>query len=531
MQPETGLPSRTEIAAEHIVAGFAGIIRKAGVYSSDHPTLVDETDHFTAQLDLFFTIEPQISLRIEPGRLYINDERIRNVQWARVLADTFHQRRIRTLSLRRGFDRYQLGSFLKLIKRDPLYFRKPDAWEGLIAESGLNSVTIQEQKYDSDADRIVRQLAELDDNPAWRIGLRTWQPDARPKNVDEELSEPHLEQVACANLIILLELNKASADYPFFALGVGDKLLELMRTGQYKSAARLMRVLRRHAGKGNPAEASRTAARKVLMRLRNPELAEELIFALRKWGKSEAKYISALLAGLGKIGDGTVIHALNEEPDRAIRAVLIDVLGKAGKRIYPHILENLKHPEWFVVRNMVALLAKVDPEQLTESLDPLISHNEPRVRKEIARALRSADDPRAVTLLAKLIDDPDMAICKQAVLSLGFFHDYDDAARALARSLTKKHPFDGDFSAEKLALSALGGFRSISFISVFSKYILEAGVLKSFDEELVEAAAKALADLGDTDGWEVLDKGRKSRNRAVRKTCNRLYADMIEGDS
>lgn len=87
---------------------------------------------------------------------------------------------------------------------------------------------------------------------------------------------------------------------------------------------------------------------------------------------------------------------------RSIRRALIDRLARLGTAVVPEALRRLDDPRWFVVRNALAVLGGVQPLPDSVDVTPLLSHPEPRVRREALRLLLTQRSRRPHALLAVL---------------------------------------------------------------------------------------------------------------------------------
>ena len=346
--------------------------------------------------------------------------------------------------------------------------------------------------------------------------------DDPTRYLEDGVSEPVLEETACLNILNILEIVRASENYNFYAQGLDDVILDLIHTGRYQLAAKVVRLMRRHASKKNEHEGSRQIARQILSRIRKLEIADELIQALRKWGKKQGQAITMLLTDLGPVAFEPLLGALRIEENRALRVILIDVVAKGGQTILPRINEYLKDPNWFMVRNMIALVSRMDLTDKVDYLQINLDHEEARVRKEVARALTTTSDIRAVSLLEKLVLDPNQMVQQQAILCLAHFKGSEEAAAALIKPLAIKNPFNGDLKSEQLAIETLGKINHPSALPTLAHYLMDAGRIGGRDDRLLTAAAKAIARMENQEARGILEKGSKSKNKTVRMCCEGL---------
>ncbi|MBT8203524.1 MAG: hypothetical protein HKN74_04900 [Acidimicrobiia bacterium] len=93
---------------------------------------------------------------------------------------------------------------------------------------------------------------------------------------------------------------------------------------------------------------------------------------------------------LGLFGQPAAIHLmerLSVEEDPATRRVLISLLVVVGGSFSDPIVRFFKAPEWYVVRNAVAIAGKIGGRKWVPHLGPLLSHADHRVVVETMRAL------------------------------------------------------------------------------------------------------------------------------------------------
>jgi hypothetical protein len=87
---------------------------------------------------------------------------------------------------------------------------------------------------------------------------------------------------------------------------------------------------------------------------------------------------------------------------RSIRRALLDRLARLGTAVVPEALRRLNDPRWFVVRNVLAVLGGIQPLPDSVDVTPLLSHPEPRVRREALRLLLTQRARRPQALLTVL---------------------------------------------------------------------------------------------------------------------------------
>ncbi|MCX8032648.1 MAG: HEAT repeat domain-containing protein [Thermoleophilia bacterium] len=192
-----------------------------------------------------------------------------------------------------------------------------------------------------------------------------------------------------------------------------------------------------------------------------------------------------------------LLEVLSEAEDKSVRRLILNVL-MSGQGVPAVYLEPLfRDKRWYVVRNAVHLAVELQNHALLPHFERLLSHSDPRVRREVVRGLSALGGSKAASLLATALRDDDAGVRTLA-------------ARGLARHGGREH----------------------------YPIVLEQATAKSLDTrspEEVEEILVALARLGGETAVQVLDKLWKrrlfgTRPLAVRTAAVRALA-LIPGQS
>ncbi len=109
---------------------------------------------------------------------------------------------------------------------------------------------------------------------------------------------------------------------------------------------------------------------------------------------------------LPRLGGGALspLFDLLPSDDRTMRRAVFDRLRRAGERGVAEIRVRMDDDRWYVLRNLLALLAEM--EHLAADFDPLpwLAHEDARVRREALRAALRLPAARAKALSAGLAD-------------------------------------------------------------------------------------------------------------------------------
>ncbi len=113
-----------------------------------------------------------------------------------------------------------------------------------------------------------------------------------------------------------------------------------------------------------------------------------------------------------------LIDRLADEEDRGNRARLVSLLKDMGRGSIAPITARLDDPRWYLVRNVVHILAEIGDVSVVPALIQVVKHADARVRKEVVRTLMRLGGAECEDLIVAALGDPDRAVQVMAVNSL-----------------------------------------------------------------------------------------------------------------
>ncbi len=146
--------------------------------------------------------------------------------------------------------------------------------------------------------------------------------------------------------------------------------------------------------------------------------------------------------------------ALSEARDRSARRCYMDALVAFGPSGLETVQTLLRDARWFVVRNGVRLLPDVAGRSAVDELAGVLSHPDPRVRREGVTALSRLEEDRCATLVSGMLVDGDPDVRSAAAVAMGVLGG-PEAGPALSRRLDEER--DADVTVNLIrALSRVG---------------------------------------------------------------------------
>jgi hypothetical protein len=197
-----------------------------------------------------------------------------------------------------------------------------------------------------------------------------------------------------------------------------------------------------------PAAAAGGLAAKVRKVLSSAETVRRL---LRRVPRDFAA-VDAVLADLTSEALGPLFDVLSDSTDRRDRRAAFDRLRGTGRRAAEAAMARLGDERWYVVRNMLALLAETDDLPPSCNPGPWLAHRDARVRREALRvALRLGEVRQRAVAVA--LGDSDERVIRLAVKAASTFPCPPAAKRLL--TLARRDLKDDELQAEVLQALAL----------------------------------------------------------------------------
>lgn len=281
----------------------------------------------------------------------------------------------------------------------------------------------------------------------------------------ENLEESHLN--------VLLELTTLETREEKY-----EKVLDLLEkrvsnhlnSGNFTWAARYQGAIGRQLADSGKYPLAQKYAREVIIRLGAKEIVQKLIDSLKSLNKDEASFkeISNYLALLPGESVPYLLDILAEEEQMSMRRLLCEIVVRVGKLNMACLRQRLADPNWFLVRNIVWILAMIkDPESI-QYLTPLLQHENVGVRLEAITALGELGGAGIFEWLIVGLNDKNSRVRQLSVEWLGNLGD-KRAVEILTKIVKKTDPLGLTIDLKKEAIAALGATRVAEVIPFLTK--------------------------------------------------------------
>ena len=272
------------------------------------------------------------------------------------------------------------------------------------------------------------------------------------------------------------------------------------------------------------------AVEQVLDELARPEKLRTPVLALDTARGPRRDEVDAFLLALGPRAYPAMLDLLADAEGQAARKCLLSTLTAGRGAPLDLVLDRLKDPRWYVVRNMVYLLGTLHDRHCLDALELTLSHEDDRVRREAARSLARYEGERALRLLLDAVDDPAESVRIVALRALSG-HRSPLVMPKLLPLVQDRDRLSTRSEAEVTAVfDAAGAVGDDRMVPVLEQLWKSRPLLRSKRHERSRlGAVRALASIGTAAARDSLDRAGKAGDQAVRREARRcLSSNAVE---
>ena len=299
-----------------------------------------------------------------------------------------------------------------------------DANQSLAVDAVVKVVTAaaatSEQTISSSMTRMLSKLAMHASGETGEAGRRSQADTALRENVESliegwELKDPNpdayttvLDAMATAAPIFQIEDDKTEIT------GVVRLVQMALEVDAYgPSISKAVQDMAAEGGTGHlmemvaAVEEGNKAAAAIKQYLTSPEQFRELLGA----DDMDMNAVNALVGEMGASAVDPLMDVLAESESRSVRRRIFDVLPGLGSFVGPRAVERMNDSRWYVVRNLLALLQRL--EKLPADFDPkpYLEHDDHRVRREaLPLAMRPGSALRDRSLVTAFADEDERMV-------------------------------------------------------------------------------------------------------------------------
>lgn len=235
--------------------------------------------------------------------------------------------------------------------------------------------------------------------------------------------------------------------------------------------------------------------------------------------------LAHLVDEMGEAAIDPLLQVLIESDVRSVRRRLFDQLALLGGAIRPRIVAALGEArEWYVMRNLLALLAGLPEGAEGIDMQPYLAHPDARVRREaVPLALVGAEGTARARILASALADPDDRIVRTALVEIRDVVPETIVPTLVNRVVKGAHDDDLRVLAIRLLRASDSRLVREALLELVTEGKSLLGKTKLADRSApVVAALETLAatSADDAEVRQVLEQARKSRDPIIRRSVS-----------
>ena len=449
---------------------------------------------------------------------------------AKALAREMLTRKLQRLIILPQLSLPDLKAFLAIVSADAAAIYDGGGIEAEMLRSGITTIGANEV----DLSLLKGLQPEEPESREEEAGLLTGSAEQEPaeqaeqseEGEEEEPLDVRFSQLGMDILLGMLKAEKKEAQFLQVAREVIDAAEELKRQGAFETLPPAIEVLLDVQAEEQRPAAQREFIRYALEQISGGAMTAYLLESIEERSAENEAMLDRLCAVIGHSLAYPLIQRLCVAESLHARKAIAIALTRSGVAALPALIPMLKDERWYVVRNMVTILGEIGSVEAVSALQLVVRHPEPKVRKEIIKALLKINSQGAAQTIISLLDDEDEEVVWQAIYSLGTIRSRA-AVRPLLEILTVPDAFLKELALKKNALAAIGRIGDRQATATLLDIIGRRGWLAPGRwQELKIATAAALGQLGDETAIPLLKKLAR-RNTPLGSACGDA-ADNLE---
>jgi len=223
-----------------------------------------------------------------------------------------------------------------------------------------------------------------------------------------------------------------------------------------------------------------------------------------------------LAIGRPAIGLACVVMSLCERarPRAAATTALCFLCNEDPSILRPWIEDE----RWYVVRNVVLVLGQIGGSEVVELLRLAADHPEPRVRREVVRALGSVSRAERTPMLIQQLSSRDPQLIS-ATLQLLIRERHPRVVKVMLDRIEARDFENLTEGVQRAFIHALSEVADDDAVPALERMLMRDGGWFAMRTLTRDAAARILHRIGSERATAVLDAGLRSKTEAIRLAC------------
>jgi hypothetical protein len=510
---------------ESLIIDFAKTLKAVSFYPENHPALVSALQKIASNINAFVQKEPMV-LEITKDAILTKNIRIPVVQPVlRDFVQTLILRRVNKIIFSKGVDADEIYTFMQFLTMEVGNIFSAGGLESLIENSEIKYIALSETQLMRSLSKKKKDLSEVlvTGNEMFDVNLFDVKEKKDVKSAETSFVRDTIEteKITIEDTFKKFKLDlseaKAKNDTSKY-IGLLKELTNFLNnidwSVYHKFIIELFKLLIEHVEDKATSPGIAKEAKKFIFERYNEKrlllFAEILIKNVNV--DFVANKIRKIFTFIGEPAVDTLLNLLSSANDIRTRKIILNEITNLGDVAFHKVIHNLSDERWYIVRNMVTILGIFGKKEAIPYLIEVSKHSDPRIRKEVVKALARIKDPQGFAVLREMLNYETEDVKKLIIFSLGIMKDTESI-----KSILSVLENENNLSLKKEALVALGRIGHHSIIPILKKYALKKGFFnKAENKTLRLSAIDGLSEVKHPDVVKVLENLLKDRDDDIR---------------
>jgi hypothetical protein len=549
-------------SAADLIRSLLKAIKAFKLYESNNPMLGKQLEELTSKFKGHLDRYQTLNLQVGEYKLFFDGKPIyENTDMKESLAFLLYKDGVREIRFLGGLEDGEVSDFLDVLRKNDQISRLEDdvvtlLWQKDFAhityfatdefmesnavpasyeeiQAGLEfSPEAQEataSPADQESEDAVTLLAPLEklsepirdqrDTFARQFQPTPEEVDVINRQIDRE-SDVSFVSTLVNNLIeILLHLGEDLEPYENMVTFFDRALEFLVLKGEFKTAGQILKTLREILDSMALKDNQIYAINRIFECIGSPRMIELAAQALEHEGFFDLNTGYEFFDLLPKSTIEPLCTMLGQLESSKARNFIAEIIARKAKGNPKILAPFLNDKRWVVVCYILTIIGNLGDREAIKYLSQAAGHPDERVRRTLLKSLSGFGGKEIQGLLIKMLRDGSSYIRSQAAIHLAK-STKNNALKPILSVIQSESFWDREFSEKAAFFRALGEIRSDESLPVLRKILERRSWFRRPKwDELQICAVGALRMIGTEESRKILEIGKRSRNRAVRKAC------------
>jgi hypothetical protein len=553
-----------QASAGDLIRSLLKAIKAFKLYEPNNPMLTKQLEElntkFANHLDRYQTL----NLQVGEYKLFFDGKQVyENTDMKESLAFLLYKDGVREIRFLKGLEDQEISGFLDVLRKNELASRLEDdivtlLWEkdfahisyvatdevlessaaqvpatydevqaGLEFSPDVEGESVTPSAEESEQAEMVLSSGELLPEAAGdqrETFARHFQLTAEEVGLIDRLIHQEADITFVSTLVdslmeILLHLGEDLEPYENMVTFFDRALEFLVLKGEFKTAGKILKNLQEILDSMALKDNQIFAINRIFEGAGSPQIIELTAKTLKHEGFFDPNTSYEYFDLLPKSAIEPLCNMLGQLDSPKARKIIAEIIGRKAKGDLEVLAPFLNDKRWIVVCYVINIIGISGDQNAVKYLAQTISHPDERVRRTALKALSQYESKEIKAPLMKMLKDESSYIRSQAVIHLGRSSKHE-ALRPILSIIQSESFLERDFSEKAAFFRAIGEIRSDESLPVLRKIVEKKTWFKKPElDQLQVCAVGALRMIGSEESRKILETGKRSKNRAVRRAC------------